>query len=237
MLRTNPSPPARRGTARSALVRIGGLGLILAVASFVAYRFGWFDYRHALEHVERVRRSHSFAAFAIGFIVVYGLGTSVGLPGLPFTVAAGALFGTMLGAALSWAGAMAGATLGYWIARKIAHDQVLRWAQRFPRVSAAVEGARDFAGMFRLRLIPVLPLGTVNFVGGLARAHFGAYLLATAIGIIPSTVVYTYFADSLIEGVGGGRKDALTSLAVASVLLILLSLAPKIVARRARSML
>jgi uncharacterized membrane protein YdjX (TVP38/TMEM64 family) len=114
---------------------------------------------------------------------------------------------------------------------------VLRWLKRFKHVDAAVEQARDFAGMFRLRLIPVLPLGTINFVGGLARANFGAFLLATALGIIPSLAIYAYFADSLLEGVGSGRKDALTSLFVASTLLLLLSLAPKIVARRQRRML
>jgi uncharacterized membrane protein YdjX (TVP38/TMEM64 family) len=229
--RTNTPP------ARSALIRLGGLAALLALGSFIAYRMGWFDYTHTLEHIDSLRQSHSLAAFMCGFILVYGLGTAIGLPGLPFTVAAGVLFGTLLGTAISWAGAMVGATLGYWIARRIARDQVLRWLKRFKHVDAAVEQARDFAGMFRLRLIPVLPLGTINFVGGLARANFGAFLLATALGIIPSLAIYAYFADSLLEGVGSGRKDALTSLFVASTLLLLLSLAPKIVARRQRRML
>jgi uncharacterized membrane protein YdjX (TVP38/TMEM64 family) len=237
MLETHTPPPSRTPATGSALTRVGGLAALLALASLIAYRMGWFDYTHTLEHIDHVRRSHSVATFVVGFIVIYGIGTSVGLPGLPFTVAAGVLFGTVLGTVLSWAGALVGASLGYWIARKIAHEKVRRWVARFPRVDAAMEKARDFTGMFRLRLIPVLPLGTINFVGGLARAHFGAYLLATALGIIPSLAIYTYFADSLVEGVGTGRKDALTSLIVSSGLLILLSLAPKIVARRERSML
>jgi uncharacterized membrane protein YdjX (TVP38/TMEM64 family) len=86
--------------------------------------------------------------------------------------------------------------------------------------------------MLRLRLIPVLPIGIVNFVAGLAEANVGPYLLATAIGVVPSIVIYTYFADSLIEGVSGGRKDAVASLLIASALLILLSLAPKLAKSR-----
>jgi uncharacterized membrane protein YdjX (TVP38/TMEM64 family) len=224
-IRTVPS-------TRSALVRAGGLILILAVTSLVGYELGWFDYQHTLEHVERIRTSHSFVAFAVGFVIVYGLGTSVGVPGLPFTVAAGAIFGMALGSVLAWIGALIGATNGYFVARTIGHDVVLRWMKHYARIDAAVAQSRDFSGMLRLRLIPVIPLGTVNFVAGVAKAPFARYMAATAIGVIPSTLIYTYFADSLVEGVGSGRTNALVSLVVASALLILLSLTPRIVRNR-----
>jgi uncharacterized membrane protein YdjX (TVP38/TMEM64 family) len=214
------------------MLRIGALGLLLVVASLVGYELGWFDYRHTLEHVQRLRSGHGFAIFAIGFALVYGIGTSVGVPGLPFTVAAGALFGTLLGSTLSWIGAMIGASAGYWIARTVGHDVVVRWLKRFKRADAAVADASDFAGMLRLRLIPVLPLGTVSFVGGLAHAPFGSYAAATAIGVLPSTLIYTYFADSLLEGVGHRRAEALWRLGIASLLLILLSLTPRFFSHR-----
>jgi uncharacterized membrane protein YdjX (TVP38/TMEM64 family) len=222
-------------SSRAALIRIGSLVALLVVAALVAYELGWFDYRHTLEHVARLQKSHSIVGFTIGFIVVYGLGTCVGMPGLPFTVAAGALFGTLLGTALAWAGSLLSAVVGYWIARTVGHDVVVRWLKRFKRADAAVADARDFAGMLRLRLIPVLPLGTVNFVAGLARAPFVRYMLATAIGIVPATAIYCYFADSLVEDVGGGRSAATRSLIIATVLLILLSLTPKFFNRSNRS--
>src|SRR4051812_2580528 len=128
------SSTTRSPSSRSALIRIGGLATLLIVASLIAYRTGWFNYNHTLEHIERVRQSHSMATFVVGFIFIYGVGTAVGLPGLPFTVAAGVLFGTILGTVLSWAGALLGAGLGYWLAHTVAHDQVLRWVRRFPRV-------------------------------------------------------------------------------------------------------
>lgn len=221
-------PGRQLPSSRAALVRIGSLLALLVVASLIAYKLGWFDYKDTLRHVQRLRMSHGIVGFTIGFVVVYGLGTAVGMPGLPFTVAAGVLFGTLLGTVLSWAGSMLSAALGYWVARTVGHDVVVRWLKRFQRADAAVADARDFAGMLRLRLVPVLPLGTVNFVGGLARAPFVPYLAATAIGIIPATAIYCYFADSLLEGVGNGRSAAMRSLAVASVLLILISLAPKL---------
>jgi uncharacterized membrane protein YdjX (TVP38/TMEM64 family) len=126
---------------------------------------------------------------------------------------------------------MFGAVIGYWIARTIEHDVITRWLKRFRRADSAVAQARHFKGMLRLRLIPVLPLGTVSFVGGLARAPFLAYLAATAIGILPAILIYAYFADRLLQSVGNGRTDALQSLIVVSVLLLVLSLAPRLFAR------
>jgi uncharacterized membrane protein YdjX (TVP38/TMEM64 family) len=99
-------------------------------------------------------------------------------------------------------------------------------------MDAAVASARHFGGMLRLRLIPVIPLGTANFVGGLARANFLVYLAATAIGVVPAIVVYTYFADRLVGTVGHDRASAIQSLVIASALLLALSAAPKLLDRR-----
>jgi uncharacterized membrane protein YdjX (TVP38/TMEM64 family) len=216
---------------RDVLLRVVPLALLLFGAALVGYRLGWFDYQHAIEHVERIRRAHSFVGFAVGFTIAVGLGTSIGIPGLPLMVAAGVAFGGLVGAMVSWVGALISATLGYWIARTIGRDIVTRWVKRFKRVDAAMSDAKHFLGVLRLRLIPVIPIGAVNFVGGLSRANFLSYLAATAIGVLPAVTIYNYFADSLIEGVASSRTDALKSLIVSSLLLLALSLAPTIYAR------
>jgi len=224
-------PAASRVSTRAALVRIGVLAFVLLAAALLGYKRGWFDPRHTLEHLGRLRKSYNVVDFSIAFVVTVGLGTAAGAPGLPFIVAGGALFGTALGAVLGWVGSMVGAVGGYWLARTVGRGVVVNWLRRFKRANGAVEAARDFGGMLRLRLIAILPLGMVNFIGGLARTPFAAYMAATGIGIIPSILIYCYFADSLLERVGNGRSDALVSLIIASALLIVLSLAPKWLAR------
>jgi uncharacterized membrane protein YdjX (TVP38/TMEM64 family) len=226
------TPEKRRfPKTRDVLIRVVPLVLLLLIAMFVGYRLGWFDYRHALAYVQRIRRAHSFTGFAVIFTLVVGFGTAVGIPGLPLMVAAGVAFGTLLGAVVSWIGALISATIGYWLARTIARDIVTRWIKRFKRIDSAVSDAKHFLGILRLRLIPVLPIGSVNFVGGLARANFFSYLAATAIGVLPAVTIYNYFADSLVEGVGNGRADAFKSLVLSSVLLIALSLTPTVYSR------
>jgi uncharacterized membrane protein YdjX (TVP38/TMEM64 family) len=217
------SPPQ----TRTVLIRIGALALLLVVGTLAAYRLGWFDYSHTLSHIAKLRRSENLGLFLVGFVLAYGLLTSLGLPGLPFNVAAGALFGSVIGGVLAWMGSLLGGVAGYWLARTVGHREVTRWVKRYKRVDAAVDQGRNFSGMLRLRLVPVLPIGIVNFVGGLARSPFLSYLAATALGVIPSVIIYSYFADSLVEGVGAGRKQALVSLIIASTLLILLSLLPR----------
>ncbi len=226
-----PSRPATPRRSSRALARIGTLIAVLGLASIAGYRLGWFNYARTVHHIEQLRQSENLAVFIGGFVLVYALGTAVGLPGLPFNAAAGALFGTVLGGAIAWTASMIGALLGYLIARTIGHNEVLRWVRRFKRGEAAIEQARDFVGILQLRLLPVLPIGVVNFVAGLARAPIASYLAATAIGIVPSVIIYGYFADSLVEGVGTGRRHALFSLLIASALLIVLSLAPRLFKR------
>ena len=229
------SPAVTPPQTRTVLIRIGALALLLAVAALTGYKLGWLDYSHTLTHIAKLRRSENLGIFLVGFVLVYGALTSIGLPGLPFNVAAGALFGSVVGGVLAWMGSLLGASAGYWLARTVGHREVSRWVKRYKRVDAAVEQARNFSGMLRLRLVPVLPIGIVNFVGGLARAPFVAYIAATALGIIPSVIIYSYFADSLVEGVGSGRKQALVSLIIASSLLILLSLLPRLFRSRTES--
>jgi len=102
--RKSKSPPTR-----VVVLRIAGLGLILAIASFGAYALGLFDYRHVTEHIAALRRSDNTPLFRVLFILVYAGLTSVGVPALPLTVAAGVLFGAMPGTAFSWVGATLGA--------------------------------------------------------------------------------------------------------------------------------
>ena len=203
-----PTPPAPtpRATTRSAMLRIGGLVVVLIAAIVVAHQLGWFDYRHTLEHIHRLRGKHSIGVFTVGFVLVFGLAAAIGMPALPFAVVGRRAVRNV---------ARRRARVGR---RDVGGDhRLLDGAQRSARRGAALDAnvtsgpprpwttARDFTGMLRLRLLPVLPLGVVNFVGGLARAHFGAYLAATALGILPSITIYSYFADSLART---GRQRA-----------------------------
>src|SRR6185369_5289733 len=156
---------------------------------------------------------------AVIFFVLYALLTAIGFPALPFTVAGGAIFGHVRGTLLSWAAATVGTMLGYLLARGVGRETARRWIAK-RKVGAALTQSTSFVTLLRLRLVPVIPLSVVNFASGLARTRFGVYVAASAIGILPATVVFTYFADSLMRGLQGARTHAYWDVAIASAVLM-----------------
>ena len=191
-------------------------------------RFGWFDARRTFDGIRHLRETRDTLAFGILFVLIYSVFTALGVPGTPFTIAAGAIFGALPGAMLAWTGAMLSGALGYWIARRMGYDLAMRLLRNSCRAKRAMVQSRTFGGMLRLRLLPFLPLGVVNFVGGLAHARFGSYLVATAVGSIPSIFLFAYFADALVATRSNARHAAVSSILLASFLLAGLALAPKL---------
>jgi uncharacterized membrane protein YdjX (TVP38/TMEM64 family) len=211
---------------------VGALLAIVAVVAFVAYRLGWLDYRHAFEHIEAMRQTRNATSFALLFVGMYALFTSLGAPATPFIVVSGAVFGFVPGSVIAWVGAMVGAAAGYWIARTVGRGAVSRSIAKRRRVRLALEKTHDFHGMLGLRLVPVLPIGVVSLVGGLARAPFAAYLAATAVGVIPTTLIFCYFADSLVVSGSNGRAGATKAVLIATALVAALTLASRMMRSR-----
>jgi uncharacterized membrane protein YdjX (TVP38/TMEM64 family) len=223
---TQPSR-TRNGSLRA----VAFAALILA-AALLAMRLGWFDARRTLDGIRHLRATRDTFAFGVLFVLIYSLFTAFGVPGTPFTIAAGAIFGALPGALLAWTGAMFSGAIGYWIARRMGYDLAMRLLRNSCRIKRAMVQSRDFGGMLRLRLLPFLPLGVVNFVGGLANARFVSYLAATAIGSLPSLFLFSYFADALVATGSGVRHAAVSSILLASFLLAGLALAPKLLRSR-----
>ena|SRR5690349_789789 len=221
---------ASRRTRRVVLLRILSLAAVIVLLTVVAYKLGWFDVRRATAMIERLQSGHDLVWVATVFFVVFAATTAVGFPALPFTVAGGAIFGHLLGSALSWAAALTGTMLGYALARFVGRETARRWLAK-RAVGEALTQSTSFMTLLRLRLIPVVPLSVVNFAAGLARTRFSIYVAASAIGILPATVVFAYFADSLVRGLQGARTHAYWDVSIACAGLMLLSLLP----RKARS--
>ena len=207
------------------------LGLVIATASLIAWRLGFFTLRDPQRLAAAIRQAREIRGIVPLFVGAYALVTTFGLPAFPLTLAGGAMFGLGLGSALNWAGAVLGACGSYGLARLLGRDALHgllgRWGGRLDAL-----GARSgFATIFRLRLIPVVPFNLVSLASGLAGVSFPSYAAATALGIIPGTVIYTYFADSLVAGAEGASRQAFIRLGIAAVLLIALSFVPRLAQR------
>lgn len=117
------------------------------------------------------------------------------IPGALFlTLAGGFLFGTWIGGSATVVGATIGAVLVFAIVRTSLGEALRERAEASGgRLKAVMDGVRDgaFGYILTLRLIPLAPFWLVNVASALANAPLPAYALATLIGIMPATFIYS----------------------------------------------
>lgn len=127
------------------------------------------------------------------FVGVYVVATLLLLPKNVFTAVAGLLFGLVGGVALVWLGAMLGACAAFWLGRSLGRDGVERLAGRHLARLDVLLLRHGAPAILVARLIPLVPFTAVNYGSGVTAVRFGAYVLATAVGILPGTVAYVAF--------------------------------------------
>lgn len=164
------------------------------------------------------------------FIVAYAVATVLFLPGSVLTLAAGALFGAVAGAAWSLAGATLGATLAFLVARHLAGGWVEKRAGgRLGQLVAGVE-AEGWRFVAFLRLVPAFPFNLVNYALGLTRIGLRPYVLTSAICMAPGALAYAWMGHAGREAISGS-EGAIRNGLVAMALVAMVAFVPRIVRR------
>lgn len=139
------------------------------------------------------------------FVAIYAVSTALSVPGaVILTLAGGYLFGTWLGGAATVVGATLGAVAVFYAVRTSLGAALRDRAEASGgRLKAIIDGveAGAFGYILTLRLIPLAPFWMVNVAAALAHAPLRAYALATLIGIMPATFIYS--------GIGAGVGELL----------------------------
>lgn len=135
---------------------------------------------------------------AFGLFVV-----QAALPVFPYVIlaaAGGILFGFKMGFLLSWSGALVGATLAYWVCRLLAAEWAERkLRQRFGYDVNRTNGWVAFWGIVVARIVPVIPTPIINAVAAVGGVSFWNFFFSSAIGKIPSAVLYTGLGLALFK--------------------------------------
>ena len=160
------------------------------------------------------------------------ISTALSLPqAVLLTIAGGLLFGPFVGTAMTVVGATAGATILFLTARSALGDTMSR---RGGAALAAVREAlrRDgFSYLLAIRLVPLFPFWLVNLAASVCGMRLGTFALATAIGIIPGTFVFSSIGAGVGDVLAAGGSPDLSIFFTLPVLgplvgLAILSLAP-----------
>lgn len=155
------------------------------------------DFMVVREFVE----SYGAYAAAVSFMLMIFQSVAAPLPAFLLTFANANLFGWWKGAILSWSSAMAGAAVCFWIARVLGRDAVEKLTSK-----AGLEQIDEFferhgrLSILIARLLPFISFDIVSYAAGLTSMSFGGFLVATGIGQLPATIVYSYVGGMLTGG-------------------------------------
>ena len=220
-----------RGWGRLALfVAVLLAGVALARAT------GLLDIVHEpaarLHAIESLRGAAALWWVGPVFALFYAAAVAFALPASILTLIGGAAFGLLRGVLWVTLGANLGASLAFWLARRLGRSALEGLFG--PRLGAfdRICGAVGSQGLLTLRLLPIAPFSLLNFAAGLTTIPWRDYAVATAIGILPGTVIYVFFADALLAGSAGASRSALVRVVSAGVLLVGFSLLTRWILKR-----
>ena len=138
------------------------------------------------------------------------------------SVLVGAVAGFPAGLAVALSGGLLGGLAGFALSRWLGREAAIRLAgARLARVDLVVS-ERGFVSVLAARIMPVAPFVFVSYAAGLSGVRFGPYLLGTAVGLVPWSVLYVGVGASVTSiGSWASRIDVVLTVAVVLSLALL----------------
>jgi uncharacterized membrane protein YdjX (TVP38/TMEM64 family) len=192
------------------------VGAIIVISLFFYFDLGRFLTLTTLKNNRQALlvyyASHKLFTVA-AFVVIYIVQTAFSLPGAAIlSLAAGAIFGSVLGTLYTNIAATTGATLAFLITRYMLRDVVLhKFGSKLEGINRELE-IRGFNYLLFLRLVPLFPFFLINLAAGLTRLPLRTFFFGTMLGIIPGGFVFVNAGASL------ATIDSLSGIATPRVL-------------------
>ncbi len=138
-------------------------------------------------------RSLGIWAPFISIALMIAQGIIAPLPSFVITAANGLAFGIPLGIIISWTGGMAAALVMFLLARILGASFVEKITKKSDLLAKAnrYSGENGFFLIFVARIIPIVSFDIISLIAGLSNIKFRSFVIATGLGQIPGTVLYT----------------------------------------------
>ncbi len=115
------------------------------------------------------------------------------LPAFLITASNGFIFGVFWGTVISWVGAMSGAFISFMMSRLFFETFAKRFLgeRKSMKYLDRMSSKYGFKVILIARLLPFISFDLISYVAGLSTIKVLSFLLATGIGMLPATIVYT----------------------------------------------
>jgi len=183
------------------------LAIVLAIAviagAYFAFDLGQYltldGIRQVGDQIAAIQDRSPLLVMA-GFFVMYVAVTAASLPGAAImTLAAGALFGLVIGTVIVSFASTIGATLAFLASRYVLRDWVeARFGNRLATINSGLQRDGPFY-LFTIRMIPLIPFFVVNLVFGLTRIGTWTFAWVSQIGMLLATIVFVNAGTRLAE--------------------------------------
>lgn len=134
---------------------------------------------------------------SIGLMVFQAIAAPI--PAFLVTSTNGLVFGVFWGTIISWTGAMLGALVAFYLAKKLGYEFVKKkvkdaqWLNQLDRL----KGKYGFWIVLIARLVPVVSFDLISFAAGLAGMRLRNFMISTGIGMLPGTIAYTVIGHDM----------------------------------------
>jgi len=152
-----------------------------------------------LDQVIKLIRSWGVAAPLMSVLLMITQAIVAPIPAFLITAANGMVFGSFWGALISWIGALMGALTSFYIARlfkKVALRKIVRNQKAAEFIIHAGE-KKGFYVILLSRLLPFISFDIISYMAGLSGISPWAFILGTALGMLPATIIYTFIGHEI----------------------------------------
>lgn len=216
--------------------RVAGIAALVVV--LVAGPVLWATTDLSTHVIAGLDRVHALGPWGpVLFALAYALSAAFAFPASFGQLAAGFLFGPVLGTAVAWAGAFSGALLDFALGRYVLGRRTLGgWVES--DLFLALEDRLASEGttwVLLLRLSPVTPYHVVSFALGTTRVSWRDFAIGTGVGVVSPCVLYGLTGAGLTElaGLAEGASLSGPALGIALALTLVVTV---VVTQRVRAM-
>ncbi len=164
------------------------------IAAFFGFNLGRFLTLDFLKSQQAAVASY-YAANPVltiaGFMGVYIVAVAASIPGAAIlTLAAGAVFGVVMGTAIVSVSSTVGATLAFLVSRYVLRETV---EAKFGKFLAPINAGVEKEGalyLFTLRLVPAVPFFLINLAMGLTKMKTWTFFWVSQLGMLFGTIIY-----------------------------------------------
>ena len=146
------------------------------------------------------------------------------IPSVVIVFVNAALFGWFKGAILSFISALSGACLCFYIARLLGRDVVEKLVSK-TSINKVDKFFKEYGSYTVLiaRLLPFVSFDLISYAAGLTGMSFLKFFIATALGQLPTKLIYSYAGEAFI----GNIENIIAIILIISSLVVLAMLIKK----------